>query len=99
MRQYLSSDSRSKAEVILSRRTVTDEPWDRIGPLLPRGRTGADNHLFIDAVLWLTRAPRLGATATGVGTGAQASSKRSKESSADPDFEHVLIDATSQKGA
>ncbi|WP_231486828.1 transposase, partial [Paracoccus pantotrophus] len=44
----------------MSRRTLTDEQWERIGPLLPgkagdRGRSAADNRLFIDAILWLAR--------------------------------------------
>ncbi|RQP10129.1 MAG: transposase [Microbacteriaceae bacterium] len=56
----MSSVSRSKTEAILSRRTLTDEQWERIGPLLPgkagdRGRSAADNRLFIDAILWLAR--------------------------------------------
>lgn len=44
----------------MSRRTLTDAQWERIEPLLPgkkgdRGRTGADNRLLVDAVLWLAR--------------------------------------------
>lgn len=44
----------------MSRRTLTDGQWARIAPLLPgkkgdRGRTGADNRLFVGAVLWLVR--------------------------------------------
>ena len=44
----------------MSRRTLTEEQWERIEPLLPgkqgdRGRTGRDNRLFVDAVLWLAR--------------------------------------------
>ena len=47
-------------EAILSRPTLTDAQWARIEPLLPgkkgdRGRTGTDNRLFVDAVLWLAR--------------------------------------------
>ncbi len=50
----LSSDSRSKTEAILRRRTLTDAQWARIEPLVPGkagdpGRSGADNRLFIDA--------------------------------------------------
>ncbi|WP_404947924.1 transposase, partial [Roseovarius sp. TE539] len=49
-----------KREAILSRRTLTDRQWAIIGPLVPgkegdRGRTGADNRLFLDAILWLAR--------------------------------------------
>nr|WP_255509652.1 transposase [Oceaniovalibus sp. ACAM 378] len=47
-------------EAILSRRTLTDAQWARIEALLPgkrgdRGRTGIDNRLFVDAILWLAR--------------------------------------------
>ena len=47
-------------EVILSRRALTDRQWAIIEPLVPgqegdRGRTGADNRLFLDAILWLAR--------------------------------------------
>ncbi len=43
------------------RRALTDGEWQRIEPLIPgkkgdRGRHGADNRLFVDAVLWLVRA-------------------------------------------
>ena len=49
-----------KQESILSRRTLTDSQWAIIEPLVPgkagdRGRTGADNRLFVDAILWLAR--------------------------------------------
>ncbi|MFD1881672.1 transposase, partial [Paracoccus pacificus] len=44
----------------MSRRTLTATQWARIAPLLPgkkgdRGRSGSDNRLFVDAVLWLAR--------------------------------------------
>ena len=43
------------------RRALTDGGWRRIEPLIPgkkgdKGRHGADNRLFVDAVLWLVRA-------------------------------------------
>jgi hypothetical protein len=49
---------------ILSRRTLTDAQWARIEPLLSgnkgdRGRSGTDNRLFVDAVLWLARTASL----------------------------------------
>ncbi|QBY02699.1 transposase [Rhodophyticola sp. CCM32] len=49
-----------KREVILSRRVLTDRQWAIIELLVPckqgdRGRTGADNRLFLDAILWLAR--------------------------------------------
>ena len=39
---------------------LTDEQWDRIADLLPGkagdpGRTGADNRLFVNGVLWVLR--------------------------------------------
>jgi putative transposase len=45
----------------LIRRELTDAQWRRIEPLIPgkegdKGRHGADNRLFVDAVLWLVRA-------------------------------------------
>jgi len=44
----------------LSTRTLTDAQWARIEEHLPGraglpGRSGADNRLFVDAVLWLAR--------------------------------------------
>ena len=99
----------------MSRRTLTDAQWVRIEPLIPgkkgdRGRSGADNRLFIDACLWLAR----GATpwrdlpsepghwktvCTRFRRWSRAGVRESlfnalKE---DPDFEYVLIDATISK--
>lgn len=42
----------------MSRRTLTDEQWDRIEGHLPGragtpGRSGVDNRLFVDAILWM----------------------------------------------
>lgn len=42
------------------RKQLRDEQWQRIESLLPgnvgdRGRTGADNRLFVEAVLWIAR--------------------------------------------
>jgi transposase len=39
---------------------LKDEQWERIAPLLPGkagdpGRTGSDNRLFLEAVLWMVR--------------------------------------------
>jgi transposase len=44
----------------MPRRLLRDEQWKRIEPMLPgragqRGREAADNRLFIEAVLWITR--------------------------------------------
>ena len=43
------------------RRELTDAQWRRIERLVPgkkgdKGRSGRDNRLFVDAVLWLARA-------------------------------------------
>lgn len=43
----------------MRRHAMTDEQWQRIEPLVPGregdpGRTGADNRLFVDAILWIT---------------------------------------------
>ena len=99
----------------MSRRTLTDAQWERIGPLLPgkacdRGRSGADNRLFIDAVLWLARGaspwrdlpPEPGhwkSVYTRFRRWSRAGvwGRLFKELSADPDFEYVLIDATISK--
>jgi putative transposase len=44
----------------LIRPALTEAQWRRIAPLVPgkegdRGRHGANNRLFVEAVLWLTR--------------------------------------------
>ena len=44
----------------MGRMVLTDEQWERVGPLLPgkegdRGRSGKDNRLFLEAVLWIVR--------------------------------------------
>ena len=42
------------------RRWLRDDQWERLGPMLPGkasdpGRTGGNNRLFIEAVLWVAR--------------------------------------------
>lgn len=101
-----------KREAILSRRTLTDRQWAIIEPLVPgkegdRGRTGTDNRLFLDAILWLARGaspwrdlpPELGNWRTVHSrfrrwTIAGVWESLFKALSADPDFEYVLVDAT-----
>jgi transposase len=44
----------------ISRYELSDAQWERIAPLLPGkvcdpGRTGADNRLFLNGVLWVLR--------------------------------------------
>ena len=96
----------------MSRRTLTDRQWAIIAPLVPgkhgdRGRTGADNRLFLDAILWLARGaspwrdlpPELGNWRTVHSrfrrwTIAGVWESLFKALSQDPDFEYVLVDAT-----
>jgi len=96
----------------LIRLVVNDAQWERLAPLLPGkegdpGRSGADNRLFLEAVLWVAR--------TGVPWrdlpayfGKWSSvwkrfrrwalkgvfEKIFKELSGDPDFEYAMIDGT-----
>ncbi len=42
------------------RRLLRNEQWERVAPMLPGkasdpGRTGGDNRLFVEAVLWIAR--------------------------------------------
>lgn len=108
----LGFDSRSKTEAILSRRTLTDRQWAAIAPLVPgkegdRGRSGADNRLFVDAILWLARGatpwrdlpPELGNWRTVHSrfrrwTLSGVWENLFKALSAEPDFEYVLVDAS-----
>jgi transposase len=44
----------------MDRCLLSDAQWERIAPLLPGkrgdpGRSGADNRLFVEAVLWIVR--------------------------------------------
>ena len=44
----------------MNRWVLKDEQWERVAPLLPGkagdpGRTGSDNRLFLEAVLWMVR--------------------------------------------
>ena len=44
----------------LDRSVLSDEQWARVAPLLPGksgdpGRSGADNRLFVEAILWVAR--------------------------------------------
>ena len=49
-----------KRRPALDRSVLSDEQWERLAPLLPGkpgdpGRSGADNRLFFEAVLWVAR--------------------------------------------
>jgi len=99
----------------LSRRTLSNEQWARIEGLVPgkktdRGRSGADNRLFVDAVLWMARgcAPwRDLPTDFGNWITVYTRFRRWTLSGVweslfnaladDPDFEYVMIDATISK--
>jgi putative transposase len=99
----------------LSRRTLTNAQWARIEHLLPGrdglpGRSGTDNRLFLDAVLWQARgaAPwRDLPPEFGKWTSVHARFRRwalagvwerlFKALVEDPDFEYVLVDSTISK--
>jgi transposase len=100
---------------LMSRRTLTDEQWERIARYLPgregtRGRSGVDNRLFVDAILWMAGnaarwrdLPEVFGKWTGVHARFRRWShagvwERLFHSLADtPDFEYVLIDSTISK--
>ena len=49
-----------KRRPALDRSVLSDEQWERLAPLLPGkpgdpGRSGADNRLFVEAILWVAR--------------------------------------------
>jgi transposase len=99
-------------EAILIRRELTDVQWSRISNLVPgkegdRGRTGEDNRLFVDAVLWILRTgapwrdlPSGFGKWNSIFTRFNRWSRKDVWQSLfnaladDPDFEHVMIDAT-----
>ena len=96
----------------MNRWVLKDEQWERIAPLLPGkagdpGRTGSDNRLFLEAVLWMVRtgAPwrdlpeAFGSWNTvfrRFRRWAQAGvvERLFQSLSGDPDFEYALIDGT-----
>ncbi|QOK58678.1 IS5 family transposase [Brucella suis bv. 1] len=99
----------------MSRRSLTDEQWNRIEAYLPGrvgtpGRSGVDNRLFVDAILWMAANAAhwrdLPAT-FGKWTAVHARFRRWSHAGvwgrlfhalADtPDFEYVLIDSTISK--
>jgi len=96
----------------LDRDLLHDEQWERIAPLLPGkegdpGRSGEDNRLFVEAVLWLVRAgapwrdlpPRFGKWYSVWKRFRRWAEKGIfervfNELSDDPDFEYGLLDGT-----
>ena len=101
-----------KWAAILSRRVLTDRQYAIIAPLVPgkqvdRGRTGADNRLCLDAILWLARgaspwrelSPEPGNWRSGPSrfrhrTIAGVWARLFNALRADPGFGYVLVDAT-----
>ena len=96
----------------MNRWVLKDEQWERVAPLLPGkagdpGRTGSDNRLFLEAVLWMVRtgAPwRDLHEAFGSWNSVFRRFRRWAQAgiferlfqllSGDPDFEYALIDGT-----
>ena len=94
------------------RRELTDGQWSRIEGLVAgkqgdRGRSGADNRLFVDAVLWTARTgspwrdlPAEFGNWNSVFQRFRRWAKKGVWESLfnalveDPDFEHLMIDAT-----
>ncbi len=94
------------------RRVLSDRQWERIAPELPGkqgdpGRTGKDNRLFVEAVLWIARtgAPwrdlpdAFGKWKTVYTRFSRWAEKGIWESlfnkmAEDPDFEYVIVDGT-----
>lgn len=96
----------------MNRLMLSDSQWERIAPLLPgkegdRGRSGRDNRLFLEAVLWLVRTGspwRDLPEPFGLWNTAFRRFRRwadngvfrriFNELSGDPDFEYAMIDGT-----
>jgi transposase len=96
----------------LTRMMLSDEQWDRVAPLLPGkmgdpGRSGKDNRLFFEAVLWLVRTgapwrdlPEVFGCWNSVFRRFRRWARKKvfepifTELSGDPDFEYALIDGT-----
>ena len=96
----------------MDRSVLSNVQWERVAPLLPGkvgdpGRSGADNRLFLEAVLWIARTgspwrdlhPELGNWNSVFQRFRRWALKgvfeRIFESlSGDPDFEYAIIDGT-----
>jgi putative transposase len=96
----------------LIRRELTDRQWVRIEKLVAgkqgdKGRTGVDNRLFVDAVLWIVRTGAPWRDLPGefghwnsVYVRFRRWARKGlwerlfRELAKEPDFEHVMIDAT-----
>lgn len=96
----------------MDRTMLSDEQWERLAPLLPGkvgdpGRSGADNRLFLEAVLWIARAGAPWRDLPGHFGNWNSIFQRFRRwarkgvfarlfeiMSADPDFEYAMIDGT-----
>lgn len=96
----------------MDRKLLNDAQWERIEPLLPgkegdSGRSGRDNRLFLEAVLWLVRAgapwrdlPAEFGAWNSVWRRFHRWSRKGvferifNEMSGEPDFEYAIIDGT-----
>jgi transposase len=96
----------------LDRSVLNDAQWERISPLLPGkagdpGRTGADNRLFLEAVLWIVRTGSPWRDLPEAFGNWNSAFKRFRRwaingvfgnifnsLSGDPDFEYAMIDGT-----
>ena len=96
----------------MDRTVLNDAQWERVAPLLPgkpgdRGRSGADNRLFLEAILWIARTgspwrdlhKEFGAWNSTFRRFRRWALKGVFEKvfnalSGDPDFEYAIIDGT-----
>jgi transposase len=110
MRKVCFKSGERKA--VLKRTVLSDEQWARIAPLLPGkegdpGRSGRDNRLFVEGVLWIVRAgapwrdlPEQFGKWSSVWQRFRRWAKNGvfervfTALSQDPDFEYALIDGT-----
>lgn len=96
----------------MDRSVLSDGQWERVAPVLPGkpgdpGRSGADNRLFLEAVLWVARTgvpwrdlPLAFGNWNSVFQRFRRWAKKGvferifQALSGDPDFEYVMIDGT-----
>jgi transposase len=101
-----------KRRPALNRDVLNDERWERIAPLLPGkpddpGRSGEDNRLFVEAVLWVVRTgspwrdlPEAFGNWNSIFVRFRRWAKKGvfervfNVLSGDPDFEYAIIDGT-----